>query len=59
MGKFISDFTEGLGIYPAIAFIIFSVFFLVVLFIVFTRDRKSYDKMKQVPFLESENSDNI
>lgn len=40
---------ENIGVWPAVSFAIFFIFFLVLLLWVFTTDKKLIDKMKQLP----------
>ena len=48
---------DNIAIWPVISFVIFFLFFLCLLWWVFTTDKKVIDKMKDLPFEKSENND--
>lgn len=48
---------DNIAIWPVISFVIFFLFFLCLLWWVFTTDRKFINKMKSLPFEKSENTD--
>lgn len=48
---------DNIAIWPIISFVIFFLFFICLLWWVFTTDRKFIDKMKGLPIEKSENTD--
>ena len=48
---------DNIAIWPVISFVIFFLFFLCLLWWVFTTDRKFIDKMKSLPIEKSEMTD--
>jgi cytochrome c oxidase cbb3-type subunit IV len=48
---------DNIAIWPVISFVIFFLFFICLLWWVFTTDQKVIDKMKDLPLEESENND--
>ncbi|HEY5917935.1 MAG TPA: cbb3-type cytochrome c oxidase subunit 3 [Chryseolinea sp.] len=48
---------DNIAIWPVISFVIFFLFFICLLWWVFTTDKKVIDKMKNLPLEKSENND--
>jgi cytochrome c oxidase cbb3-type subunit IV len=48
---------DNIAIWPVISFVIFFLFFLCLLWWVFTTDKKVIDKMKDLPLEKTENND--
>ena len=48
---------DNIAIWPVISFVIFFLFFICLLWWVFTADKKVIDKMKDLPLEKSENND--
>lgn len=48
---------DNIAIWPVISFVIFFLFFVCLLWWVFTTDRKFIDRMKGLPIEKSENTD--
>ena len=48
---------DNIAIWPVISFVIFFLFFICLLWWVFTTDKKVIDKMKDLPLEKSENDD--
>jgi len=48
---------DNIAIWPVISFVIFFLFFICLLWWVFTTDKKVIDKMKGLPLEKSENDD--
>ena len=48
---------DNIAIWPMISFVIFFLFFICLLWWVFTTDKKVIDKMKDLPLEKSENND--
>jgi cytochrome c oxidase cbb3-type subunit IV len=48
---------DNIAIWPVISFVIFFLFFICLLWWVFTTDKKVIDKMKDLPLDKSENND--
>ena len=48
---------DNIAIWPMISFVIFFLFFICLLWWVFTTDKKVIDKMKNLPLEKSENND--
>ncbi|HET6539577.1 MAG TPA: cbb3-type cytochrome c oxidase subunit 3 [Chryseolinea sp.] len=48
---------DNIAIWPVISFVIFFLFFICLLWWVFTTDKKVIDKMKDLPLEKSENND--
>ncbi len=48
---------DNIAIWPLISFVIFFLFFICLLWWVFTTDKKVIDKMKDLPLEKSENND--
>jgi len=48
---------DNIAIWPLISFVIFFLFFICLLWWVFTTDKKVIDKMKNLPLEKSENND--
>jgi cbb3-type cytochrome oxidase subunit 3 len=48
---------DNIAIWPVISFVIFFLFFICLLWWVFTTDKKVIDKMKELPLEKSENND--
>lgn len=57
MYKNILQSIENIEIWPVISFIIFFVFFLALLWWVFTRDKEFIAKMKGMPIQDSDNKE--
>ncbi|MCE3007236.1 MAG: hypothetical protein LW884_02655 [Bacteroidetes bacterium] len=53
MRQFLQDL-EALSIYPALAFILFGAFFLLVVFLVYTQENRKIQALKQLPFLDAD-----
>jgi len=54
MYKEILQGIENIAVWPMISFVIFFLFFLCLLWYVFTVDKKFIDEMKQLPLRDSE-----
>jgi cbb3-type cytochrome oxidase subunit 3 len=52
--KGIMGSVDGIEIYPILSLLMFFVFFTILAWYVFSRDKKHIDKMKQIP-LENDN----
>jgi len=48
---------DNIAIWPVISFVIFFLFFICLLWWVFTTDKKVIDKMKDLPLEKTENND--
>ena len=48
---------DNIAIWPVISFVIFFLFFICLLWWVFTTDKKVIEKMKDLPLEKSENND--
>ena len=48
---------DNIAIWPVISFVIFFLFFICLLWWVFTTDKKVIDKMRDLPLEKSENND--
>ncbi len=57
MYKNILQNIDNIAIWPVISFVIFFLFFICLLWWVFTTDKKVIDKMKDLPLEKSENDD--
>jgi cytochrome c oxidase cbb3-type subunit IV len=57
MYKNVLQSIDNIAIWPVISFVIFFLFFLCLLWWVFTADKKVIDKMKDLPLEKSENND--
>lgn len=49
---------DNIAVWPVISFLIFFIFFLCLLWWVFTTDKESIDQMKNLPFEKSSSDDN-
>lgn len=58
MRQFLQNLDPALGIYPVIAFVLFSLFFIGVLVWTYTKDNASIQQLKQLPFDDSDNPSN-
>ncbi|MBX3102581.1 MAG: cbb3-type cytochrome c oxidase subunit 3 [Bacteroidetes bacterium] len=59
MRQFLQNLDPALGIYPVIAFVLFSLFFIGVLIWAYTKDDASIQRLKRLPFDESEATTNV
>ena len=57
MYKNVLQSIDNIEIWPLISFVIFFLFFICLLWWVFTTDKKVIDKMKDLPLEKSENND--
>ena len=57
MYKNVLENIDNIAIWPVISFVIFFLFFICLLWWVFTADKKVIDKMKDLPLEKSENND--
>jgi cytochrome c oxidase cbb3-type subunit 4 len=57
MYKNVLQSIDNIAIWPVISFVIFFLFFICLLWWVFTTDKKVIDKMKDLPLEKSENND--
>jgi hypothetical protein len=56
MYKNVLQSIDNIAIWPVISFVIFFLFFICLLWWVFTTDKKFIDKMKDLPIEKSENT---
>ena len=56
MYKNVLQSIDNIAIWPVISFVIFFLFFICLLWWVFTTDKKFIDKMKDLPVEKSENT---
>lgn len=56
MYKNVLQHIDNIAIWPVISFVIFFLFFICLLWWVFTADKKIIDKMKSLPIEKSENT---